>query len=242
VILYEGDSMSREFMTIDELMQQLGRERREVERMVSRGRIPGRRVAGEWRFNRMEITQWLETEIRDFDDRDLARVEQTQQSADLNPRSPLSQLICPETVQVPLDAGTKPSTLQSLVEVAGRTWQILEPAAVLEAVKQREETMSTGFDNGVAIPHPRNPLPEALSDSVVAFGRTLSGIPFGGPKRSLTDMFFLVLARDSRTHLQILARIGRLIQLPEFLDNLRAAETSADAYTVICEADASIDI
>jgi len=233
--------MSREFMTIDELMTQLGRERREVERMVSRGRIPGRRVAGEWRFNRLEISQWLETEIRDFDDVDLARVEQSQQSVDLDPRSPISQLISPETVQVPLDAGTKPSVLQSLVEVAGRTWQILEPAAVLEAVKQRESVMSTGFENGLAIPHPRNPLPEALSDSVIAYGRTVSGIPFGGPKRSLTDMFFLVLARDSATHLKILARIGRLMQLPDFIDQLRAAETSQESYALICEADARID-
>jgi PTS system nitrogen regulatory IIA component len=233
--------MSREFMTIDELMSQLGRERREVERMVSRGRIPGRRVSGEWRFNRNEITQWLETEIRVFDDQDLARVEQTQQSIDLDPRSPISQLISPETVQVPLDAGTKPSTLQALVEVAGRTWQIMEPAAVLEAVKQRENVMSTGFDNGIAIPHPRNPLPDALSDSVVAFGRTVSGIPFGAPKRALTDMFFLVLARDSKTHLQILARLGRLMQLPDFVNNLRVAETSADAYDLICVADADVD-
>lgn len=228
-------------MTIDELMTQLGRERRDVERMASRGHIPGRRVAGEWRFNRMEITQWLETELRDLDDQGLARVEQTQQSNDLNPRSPISQLLSPETVQVPLDAGTKPSTLKSLVQVAGRTWQILEPAAVLEAVKQRETVMSTGFDNGVAIPHPRNPLPDALSDSVVAFGRTVSGIPFGAPRRALTDMFFLVLARDSQTHLQILARIGRLMQLPNFVNTLRSAETSANAYALICEADASID-
>jgi PTS system nitrogen regulatory IIA component len=117
----------------------------------------------------------------------------------------------------------------------------MEPAAVLEAVKQRENVMSTGFDNGIAIPHPRNPLPDALSDSVVVFGRTVTGIPFGAPKRALTDMFFLVLARDSKTHLQILARLGRLMQLPDFVNNLRTAETSADAYDLICVADADVD-
>ena len=228
-------------MTIDELMTQLGRGRREVERMVSRGRIPGRRVAGKWKFSRQEITQWMETELRGLDDQGLARVERTQQSADVNLHSPISQLISPDTVQVPLDAGTKPSTLQSLVEVAGRTWHVLEPAAVLEAVRQRETVMSTGFENGIAIPHPRNPLPDVLSDSVVAFGRTLSGIPFGAPRRTLTDMFFLVLARDSQTHLRVLARIGRLMQLPDFVEHLRSAETSADAHGLICEADASID-
>ncbi len=233
--------MSHDFMTIEELMTQLGRERREVERLVSRGRIPGRRVGGQWRFNRQEITQWLETELRDFSDADLVRVEQTQQSRDLDPRSPLTQLISPRTIRIPLNAGTKPSVLQQLVELAGRTWHVLEPAAVLEAVRQREAVMSTGFDNGIAIPHPRNPLPEALSESVVAFGRTLSGIPFGAPRRTLTDMFFLVLARDARTHLQILARLGRLMQLPDFTTDLRAAETADDAYAVIRTADARLD-
>ena len=82
--------------------------------------------------------------------------------------------------------------------------------------------------------------PEAISESVVAFGRTLSGIPFGAPRRQLSDMFFLVLARDSRTHLQILARLGRLMQTPRFVDDLRSAETSSDAFVVICEADAAI--
>jgi len=232
--------MSRDFITIDELIRQLGRDRRQVEKLVSRGRIPGRRVAGEWRFNRTEITHWLETELRKLDDSALAHVEQTHQSSSLDPQSPIAQLISHETVQVPLDAGTKPSVLQSLVEVAGRTWHVLEPSAVLEAVRQRETVMSTGFDNGMAIPHPRNPLPDAISESLVAFGRTLSGIPFGAPRRQLSDMFFLVLARDARTHLQILARLGRLMQTPGFVDELRAAETSVDAHAVICEADEAI--
>ena len=68
--------------------------------------------------------------------------------------------------------------------------------------------MSTGFENGVAIPHPRNPMPDVLGQSVVAFGRTLSGIPFGVPKRQLSDLFFLVLCRDPRTHLRVSGPTG----------------------------------
>jgi len=232
--------MSKTFYTAEELAQELGRDRREIEKLASRGQIPGRRVADEWRFSHVEITQWLEQELRNFDDAHLAHLENSQQSEELNHQVPIADLLTVETVQVPLDAGTKPSVLRSLVEVAGRTWQVFEPAAVLEAVIQREDVMSTGFDHGVAIPHPRNPLPEVLGESVIAFGRTLSGIPFGAPKRQLTDMFFLVLARDSRTHLQILARLGRLLQLPDFVPTLRAAETSGEAFAVIREADEQV--
>jgi PTS system nitrogen regulatory IIA component len=117
---------------------------------------------------------------------------------------------------------------------------VWDPAAILKAVKDREEVMSTAFENGVAIPHPRNPLPDALGQSVIAFGRTSRGIPFGGPRRVLTDLFFLVLARDAATHLQILARLGRILQREGFVDQLRAAETGQEAYRILVEADSQI--
>ena len=132
---------------------------------------------------------------------------------------------------------TKRSVLESLVEVAGHTWKIWEPARVLKAVIEREELMSTAFDNGIAMPHPRQPLPDSVGEPVVAFGRCFSGIPFGAPNNSLTDLFFLVICRDTKSHLQVLARLGRMIQRDDFLPALREADTAADALAVIVEAD-----
>jgi PTS system nitrogen regulatory IIA component len=92
----------------------------------------------------------------------------------------------------------------------------------------------------VALPHTRQPQPDAVAESVIAFGRTLSGIPFGAPDNSLTDLFFLVVCRDARTHLHVLARLGRLIQRPEFLASLRDVPDSRAAYDVIVSADQRI--
>ncbi len=232
--------MSYEVYSLEELARQLGRDRREIEKLVSRGRIPGRKVGGEWQFHQREITQWLEREMREYSERELAVVEESQRSPELNPDVPVCSLLSPETIAVPLEARTKRSVLESLVEVAGRTWHIWEPAAVLAAVQEREAVLSTAVGNGVAIPHPRNPLPDVLAQSVVAFGRTFSGVPFGSPNGQKSDLFFLVLCRDSRTHLQVLARLGRLLQLPDFIDDLRAAPDAAAAYQVICEGDESV--
>ncbi len=232
--------MSREFLTLDDLVQRLGRDRRVVEKQVQRGIIPGRRISGEWRFNETEFTQWLEQDLRSFDDQELAQLESSQNSEELEKTSPLQTLLVPDTCQVPLDAGTKPSVLQELVEVAGRTWQLWDPTAILKAIREREEVMSTAFENGVAIPHPRNPLPDSLGQSVIAFGKTLSGVQFGGPRRSTTDLFFLVLARDSRTHLQILARLGRILQKKDFLEELRQAPDGFTAHQLILSADREI--
>lgn len=229
--------MSQEFLTLDQLAERLQRDRRELEKLVQRGRIPGHRVEGSWRFHPTEVTQWLEQELRGYSNAELAVVEESHRSAEASADIPVTSLLRPETVQVPLDARTKRSVLESLIEVAGRSWQVWEPAVLLEAIQQREEVMSTAFENGVAMPHPRTPLPAALGESLIAFGRTLSGIPFGAPKRGLTDIFFLVLCRDARTHLLVLARLGRILQLPGFLDTLRAAPDSAATYDAICAAD-----
>ena len=232
--------MSRDFYTLDELVQQLGRDRRQVEKLVNRGIIPGRRVSGEWRFNEIEITHWLEQDLRGLDDQGLAQLEQSQQIGEQKKQSPIAGLLHPETCEVPLDAGTRPAVLQALIEVAGRTWQVWDPASILKTVKEREDVMSTGFENGIAIPHPRNPLPDAIGQSIIAFGKTLSGIPFGAPGRQLTDLFFLVLARDASTHLQILARLGRLLQREGFVDHLRQTASGLEAYDLIIQTDEQI--
>ncbi len=232
--------MTHGFLTLDELAVRLGRNRRDLQKLVNRGRLPGHKVDGQWRFHTTEITQWLELDMRGYSDEELAVVEEMQQSTEVDAELPVSSLLHPETVQVPLNARTKRSVLESLIEVAGRTWQVWEPAAVLQAVIEREKALSTGFENGVAIPHPRAPLPDAIGESIIAFGRTLSGIPFGAPKRALSDTFFLVLCGDSRTHLLVLARLGRMLQLPGFLEQLRDTPDSAGSYDVICKADRKI--
>lgn len=233
--------MPHEFLSLESLAAQLGRDRREIEKLVQRGRIPGHRVEGTWRFHPAEIRHWLEQEIRGYTSDELAAVEEAQRSVPPGTaEAPVAGLLTIETVQVPLEARTRRSVLEALVEVAGRTWQVWEPAPLLEAILERESVLSTGFDNGVAIPHPRNPLPNSLGTSLVAYGRTLSGIPFGAPRRALTDIYFLVLCRDSRTHLSVLARLGRLLQVPGFLDELRSADDNASSYEVICAADRKI--
>ena len=54
-------------------------------------------------------------------------------------------------------------------------------------------------------------------------------------------MFFLVLARDPNTHLKVLARLSRLFQTEDFLDDLRDTNDSEAAYEFIIEADAKLD-
>lgn len=229
--------MSHDYLTLKELTARLGREPRIIEKLVQKGVIPGQRIAGEWRFHETEITHWLEQDLRNMMEDELAVVE-ARHTSDSEVGSPVSRYLEIETCEANLDAGTRPSVLTELLNVAGRTWHVWDTQALLSAIRDREDVMSTAFENGVAVPHPRNPLPGALGQTVIAFGRTHSGIPFGGPGRSLTDLFFLVLAQDAHTHLRILSRLARLLQQPNFVSTLRSIEQSPAAWEFIQNSDA----
>ena len=88
---------------------------------------------------------------------------------------------------------------------------------MVEAVRAREELHPTALDSGVALLHPRRPMPSILGGPILAMARTERGIPFGGRHGADTDLFFLICSIDDRDHLQTLARLSRLAVDPDLL-------------------------
>ena len=83
-------------------------------------------------------------------------------------------------------------------------------------------------------------MPGIMGAPFISLGITTSGIPFGGPRGCLTDIFFLIGSISEPQHLRVLARLSRLIQQTEMLDQLRAAESPAAAWQVIQDFDNEI--
>lgn len=215
----------------------------QVTRMAERGTLPGRKVAGQWRFSRAEIHHWLEERIGAADEADLARVQGMLDQAAGNSEAAvaLSELVTPEAIAIPLPARTRNAVIKAMVELAARTGHLWDPAEMAEAVQAREKLHPTALDSGVALLHPRRPLPHLLAQPLVALGRTASGIPFGSESGQLTDLFFLICSVDDAQHLRTLARLSRLIAMPGFLDALRAAQTPSEAHSVIRRYERELD-
>lgn len=222
-------------MDLEQLARYLQRDMREVAHLASRGYLPGRKVGGQWRFSRTEITHWVENQMHAFTEEQLATLEGARNLDD--PELIIGTLLPEECVAVPLQARTRSSVLQELVATAEKSWQVYDAEALLNALKQREEMATTALESGVAIPHPHRPLPNAIGDTLIAYGRTSSGIPFGGARGILTDVYFLVCSRDDRSHLRTLARLSRLLLRPTMLDELRAAETPGDTFQALAAAE-----
>lgn len=228
--------MGNETMDLQQLASYLRRDVREISKLASRGHLPGQKVGGEWRFALAEIHHWLEQQLFAYTEEQLVSLEQGhQQGPDHQPI--LREMLSQATIAVPLSATTRSSVLRELVTLAEQSWQVFDPDAILQAVRQREEMGTTAVGSGVAMPHPHRPLANALGESVVAFARTSSGIPFGEARGGLTDLFFLVLCRDYQTHLRVLARLSRMLLRPGFTSSLREADTVAEAWQLIDDAE-----
>jgi len=230
--------MHHDTLDLKELAGLLRRDSREVQKLADRGVLPGRKVGGAWRFARTDIRHWLEAEMRGFDEQQLQHLEAAHHSEPVEPL--LTNLLPAACVEVPLDARTASSVPRAMVRLAEQSWHVYDPDAILSAVREREARASTAQDNGAAILHPHHPMTAALGESVIAFGRTPGGLPFGAANARLTDLFFLVCCRDERTHLRVLARLSRLVLREGFLEALRAAETAAEALHVLRDAETAL--
>jgi nitrogen PTS system EIIA component len=241
-LLTYNSHMAQDDFDIDRLAAYLHMMPAAVTKLAERGKLPGRRVGGEWRFSAAEIHHWLEDRIGLSDQDELVQMEGTlDRASQFAPPEEISiaDLLKPEAIEVPLDARTRGSVVVKMSELAARTHLLWDPVAMADAVRAREEMHSTALDNGVALLHPRRPMPSILAEAVLALGITHRGIPFGGGG-SLTDVFFLICSTSDYEHLRILARLSRVINDQDFLASLRQAPDAAMAHKLIRERETAI--
>jgi mannitol/fructose-specific phosphotransferase system IIA component (Ntr-type) len=110
----------------------------------------------------------------------------------------------------------------------------------LQALKAREDMCPTCITEGVAIPHSRNALVGLVDHPVVAYGRHKKGIDFGALDGKPVRHFFLLCAPNVREHLQLLARLARLVGNYKFRAQLTAAKQPDQVIALIREAEAHI--
>jgi len=214
-------------MSLEDFAEYIGMDAREVRKLADRGKLPGQKIGGEWRFNRARVTEWLQQELPTLEPDRVVALERSMSDQDAGGALLLTGLIGLEGVDAQLPAKTKSSVLRELVRLAGKTGLLYDPDGLLEALQEREAMCTTALPNGLAIPHPRQPMPYVSSEPFVCVGRTPRGIGFGSPEGRLTDIFVLVCCHEDRHHLRVLARLIRVIN-DGVLDAVRHADTDSD--------------
>ncbi len=116
------------------------------------------------------------------------------------------------------------SSKRALLTEMANSLSKMDPDRVLEVVMAREHLGSTGIGHGVAIPHGRMP---DLGQPVIALVRHPEGIDFDSIDGNPVHIVILLLVPDSedRTHLELLARLARVLQQDSFRKRIMQAPT-----------------
>ncbi|WP_442511938.1 PTS sugar transporter subunit IIA [Novipirellula sp. SH528] len=213
----------------------------QVLKMADRGRIPARKVGGQWRFAKAEIHHWLEERIGASDSEQLDQVQKVLDR--VSPTAvdrPIHELCSVDAIEVPLNARTRGSVIRSMCSLAAKSGMMWDAPAMAEAVQAREQMHPTALDCGVALLHPRRPQTSILAESVIALGVCPSALPFSD-RGQLTDVFFLICSYDDRIHLRILAKLSRMIVDDSFLAELRTSTSPGEAWHAIKECEERVD-
>jgi len=222
--------MPHEQMNEQQVAAYLNMDEREVIKLANRKQIPCRKTAKGFAFRKGEVDHWIEAQLHELPKHRFAGIERgVSHYHGFDPEALLvSALIPPEGLAVPLKARTREAVLRSLVTQADLNGLLYDKDRLLEEIRQREELCSTALAPGVALPHPRHPLPYDIAESFLVIGITPSGIPFGAADGSLTRLFFLLCCKDDRTHLHVLARLARMLHDSASIADLLTAQSPAD--------------
>ncbi|MFT5052884.1 MAG: mannitol/fructose-specific phosphotransferase system IIA component (Ntr-type) [Chlamydiales bacterium] len=108
--------------------------------------------------------------------------------------------------------------------------------AIMEAVVSRERSMSTGMENGIAIPHAAVDELEAVIPCL-GIVSTETGLPFDSIDRQPARFIvLLVIPREQKLlHIRTLADVARVLGRADVRSRLLEARTSAEAHAVFAD-------
>ncbi|MFC1479272.1 PTS sugar transporter subunit IIA [Planctomycetota bacterium] len=109
-------------------------------------------------------------------------------------------------------ARTKDECLKKLAEMLSKGVESIDQEKIYTCLKERENIGSTGFEDGIAIPHGKL---SDIEDFALCIAVSKKGIDFGSLDGKKSHIFFALVGPEGKDkeHLQILAQISRISRI-----------------------------
>ncbi|MDY0835155.1 MULTISPECIES: PTS IIA-like nitrogen regulatory protein PtsN [Pseudomonas] len=146
----------------------------------------------------------------------------------------LETILTPGRSLVNVPGGSKKRALEQIANLIGREVPEMDTQAVYEALIAREKLGSTGFGNGIAIPHCRL---QGCESPVSALLHLDAPIDFDAIDGAPVDLLFVLLVPQAATdaHLELLRQIASMLDRKEVRDKLRSAPSNEALYQVVLD-------
>ncbi|CRM24395.1 MULTISPECIES: PTS IIA-like nitrogen regulatory protein PtsN [Pseudomonas] len=146
----------------------------------------------------------------------------------------LETILTPGRSLVNVPGGSKKKALEQIANLISSQVPELEMQDVFEALIAREKLGSTGFGNGIAIPHCRL---KGCETPVSALLHLDHPIDFDAIDGAPVDLLFVLLVPQAATdaHLELLRQIASMLDRKEVRDKLRSASSNEALYQVVLD-------
>jgi len=146
----------------------------------------------------------------------------------------IESIVARDAIVLDVEAHSKKHVIQEISTVAAKLTGLPE-RAIFDTLLQRERLGSTGIGNGIAIPHGKLVELKALKG---LFFRLATPISFDALDDKPVDLVFALLAPEDAgsDHLKALAKIARILRMPNMADELREAETRSEVFALMTRA------
>jgi PTS system nitrogen regulatory IIA component len=147
----------------------------------------------------------------------------------------LSEFLDFDAIKPSLSGGNKRALLQQMAQFAAGRLQV-DGAEILSSISERERLGSTGFGQGVAIPHGKI---EGLARIYCMFARLSEPVDYKAIDGQPVDLVFLLLSPPDAgaEHLKALAAISRVTRHAPTLEKMRGARSRDALAAVLMGAD-----
>lgn len=136
----------------------------------------------------------------------------------------IKDLLVKNVMIMDLQATDKAGAIDEMVQKLYDEGRISDIKIYKDGILAREAQTSTGLGDGIAMPHAKN---SAVKEATVLFAKSKNGIDYQSLDGQPAYLFFMIAAPEGAndTHLQALAALSRLLINPDFVAQLKQAQT-----------------
>ena len=220
-------------LTLKELADYLKLNDRTVLRMLKNGQIQGTKLGGQWRFNGSEIDQLFFPNKTKSDDVPLSELTHSQFGIQL------SRLINKDRIFLDMKATNPEEAINELVNAQVFNKLVLNVNELRAKCLERESMLSTGVGNGIAVPHPRDPVPTLRASGCIVFGRSVQGIEYNAVDGKPVHLFFLLCSQTADLHLYLMGKIATLLRNESFVETCMKCQAPEELIHAMMETERS---
>ena len=144
----------------------------------------------------------------------------------------LCDVLPPKLIKIGLESTDKDEVFEEMVDYFCRVSKNNDRKAILEALWDRENKMSTGIQKGIAVPHGKT---DVIDDVYCVLGISKKGIDYEALDDQPVYLLFMLIApnKDSEKHLRLLKRLAGLLDNEKFYNELVLQVEPGAAHDVI---------